>query len=794
MAHNFVGLLRPPPIPLVERRSHEIIRPRTGFFMTNRNHPWGKVGTKRLPTAIATAIFLLSAVPLRAQTLTVLYSFAGKKNGGTPLSSVTRDRAGNLYGTTQAGGSSGNGTVFKLDRNGVERAVHQFAGGVDGASPEAGLVRDSAGNLYGTTAGGGAGSAGTIFKIDKAGKYSVLYSFAGGTDGAVPQAPLFFLSGQLYGTTAQGGSSQLGTVFQVDATTGAEIVLYNFAGGSDGANPHAGLVADSSGNLYGTTSSGGASNAGTVFQVTTGGVETVLYSFMGGSDGADPEAGLTLDSKNNLYGTTNLGGTAGRGTVFVLDTTRKETVLYSFGGKDGTNPKAGLVLNARGNLYGTTSAGGKLGFGVIFKLTSANKETVLYTFKGKTDGANPVATLILDSAGNLYGTASQGGPLHHGTVFKLSTRVTKVLYGFSNPQNGSYPYGRVIQDPAGNIYGTTAEGGTLGYGTVFKIDTSGKETVLHSFSYANGDGGYPYGGVVSDQTGNLFGVTLQGGINGVGTVYKIDSSGSESTLYSFTGQPDGALPYTEELVMDGAGNLYGTTSGGGTYNYGTVFKVSQAGGETVLYSFTGGSDGGSPFSGVILDKAGNLYGTTGAGGASGVCGQSAGCGTVYKIDTNGVETVLYAFQGGLSNDGIAPYGTLTQNDAGDLYGTTISGGVYQQGTVFKIDTNELETVLYSFGGGVNDGVQPWAGVTWDKSGNLYGTTLYGGMNYGTAFVLDSALQETILHAFTNGTDGAYPVAGLLLSSAGSLLGTSSSGSANPPKYGCCRGSTYGMFQ
>jgi uncharacterized repeat protein (TIGR03803 family) len=765
--------------------------------MTRANYPGGKFVTK-LPEAIALAIFLLFAVSLRAQNLTVLYSFAGKTDGGTPLSSLVRDQYGNLYGTTQAGGSSGNGTVFKLNGKGVEKVLHEFGGGSDGSSPEAGLVRDSQGNLYGTTAGGGTGGTGTVFKISNAGQYSVLYSFAGGNDGAVPQAPLFYLSGELYGTTAQGGAKQLGTAFQVNATTGGETWSYSFAGDPDGANPHAGLIAGTSGNLYGTTSSGGASNAGTVFQITTGGVETPLYSFAGGSDGADPEAGLIFDSNNNLYGTTNLGGSAGDGTVFVLDTSDKESVLYSFaGGNDGENPKAGLVINTKGTLYGTTSAGGKLGFGVVFKLTSANKETVLYTFKGKADGANPVATLIQDSAGNLYGTASQGGSLQHGTVFKLSPRVTKVLFGFSNPAKGIYPYGRVVQDLAGNTYGTTAEGGTFGYGTVFKVDPSNKETVLHSFSYSNGDGAYPYGGVVRDQAGNLFGVTLQGGTNGVGTVYKIDSSGTETILYSFTGQPDGALPYTEELVMDSAANLYGTTSSGGTYNYGTVFELSQSGVETVLWNFTGGSDGGSPYAGVILGTGGYLYGTAGAGGDLGVCGQTAGCGTVYKVDINNkVETPLWEFgQVGTYSDGEAPYGTVAQDNKGNLYGTTIGGGTYQQGTVFEIDTAGTETVLYSFGTGANDGVQPWAGLTLDKLGNLYGTTQYGGLNYGTAFVLNSSMQETILHAFTNGEDGAYPVAGLSFSSDGSsLLGTSSWGSANAPKYGCCRGATYGMFQ
>jgi len=321
--------------------------------------------------------------------------------------------------------------VFKLDNTGKETVLYSFAGGSDGANPHASLVRDTAGNLYGTTVYGGlngcAGGCGTVFKVDKTRKETVLYEFIGGPDGAHPYAGLLRDSaGNLYGATTQGGALGLGVVFKVD-TTGNQTVLHSFAGGpADGESPFAGLIRDAAGNLYGTTQNGGHSNFGTVFMLDTTGKETVLYSFSGGADGGYPYYGhLIRDAAGNLYGATFEGGSkacpAGCGVVFRLDKTGKETVLYSFTGgtSDGQFPFAGLVADAAGNLYGTTYLGGAFGSGTLFKLDKNGNETVLVSLAFSTDGAYPYAGLIRDSAGSLYGTTETGGSAFAGTVFKL---------------------------------------------------------------------------------------------------------------------------------------------------------------------------------------------------------------------------------------------------------------------------------------------------------------------------------------------------------------------------------------
>jgi len=266
--------------------------------------------------------------------------------------------------------------------------------------------------------------------------------------------------------------------------------------------------------------------------------------------------------------------------------------------------------------------------------------SVLYSFAGYPDGANPEAGLVMDTAGNLYGTTNSGGsflfgpfpflgpfPYDGGTVFKVDPSGSEtVLHSFApNGGDGAIPYAGLVMDTAGNLYGTTESGGSSGNGTVFKVDPSGSETVLYSFTNSGGDGAYPFAGLLMDTAGNLYGTTTQGGSSNNGTVFKVDSSGSETVLYSFTNSGgDGQSPEAG-LIMDAAGNLYGTAHGGGSFGNGIVFKVDPSGSETVLHGFTGsGGDGADPEAGLIMDKAGNLYGTTAFGGSS-------DNGTVFKL-------------------------------------------------------------------------------------------------------------------------------------------------------------------
>jgi uncharacterized repeat protein (TIGR03803 family) len=366
---------------------------------------------------------------------------------------------------------------------------------------------------------------------------------------------------------------------------------------------------------------------------------------------------------------------------------------------------------------------------------SAQTFSLLHQFRSGPGGINPYAGVVLDARGNLYGTTFNDGAFASGTVFRLSAaRKEKVLYSFAGiGGDGAFPYyGSLVRDSSGNLYGTTFGGGNhdqfclFGCGIVFKVDASGKETVLYRFTGTGGDGSFVYAGLVRDPAGNLYGTTFSGGATGNGVVFKVDATGTETILYSFTGSTDGGFP-DAGLVRDAKGNLYGTASFGGSSFNGNVFKLDPSGTETVLYSFTGGGDGGSPQSGLIRDSAGNLYGTTTFGGA-------AGFGTVFKVTPQGQETVLYSFKGGA--DGAYPFaGSLVRDPAGNLYGTTQTGGSSSFGDVFKIDTTGKETVLHSFSG--RDGEIPYGTLARDKAGNLYGTT-YAGGRYGGGVVFKIA--------------------------------------------------------
>lgn len=387
-----------------------------------------------------------------AATFSVLHVFQGS-DGDLPIAALTIDKSGNLWGTASGGPRRSTGVVFELSLDGREQVLHRFAGRHDGLSPESSsLILDGSGNLLGTTITGGkaiGATHGTIFSIAPDGTENLLYIFHGKRDGHYPRAGLTADKlGNLYGTTPTGGArggcpvsdDGCGTVFRLSAD-GQETILHRFVG-ADGAIPVGGaLLLDDLGNLYGTAYYGGrydnciAGGCGTVFKISPDGDTTVLYEFKGGADGSGPQGSLISDGAGNLYGTTYYGGRGacdgGCGTLFKLAPDGTETVLHTFRGRnDGKFPIAGLIRDAAGNLYGTAFAAGDAqchggyGCGTVFELVSNGAFEVLHTFVG-TDGANPVGTLVADGVGNLYGTTENGGGAGCGgggcgTVFKLT--------------------------------------------------------------------------------------------------------------------------------------------------------------------------------------------------------------------------------------------------------------------------------------------------------------------------------------------------------------------------------------
>lgn len=357
-----------------------------------------------------------------------------------------------------------------------------------------------------------------------------------------------------------------------------------------------------------------------------------------------------------------------------------KTIYVFHGRKDGGNPDTALIADGSGNLFGAAGGGANSG-GIVFRINPDGTKTVLYAFCGLqncADGSEPNSTLVADPSGNLYGTTSYGGNAYKGTVFKLAPDGTEtVIYSFQNNEtDGMNPQGEIAMDASGNIYGTTVYG--AGQGSVFKVSPKGKETILHGFGGYPFDGGTPWGGVVVDKSGNVFGTTEAGGNSaqcpsGCGLVFKIAPDGTETILHTFAFS-DGAEPYGT-VTIDNSGNVYGITTGGGSTGRGTVFKVDAGGTFTSIYSFAGGTDGDGPYGYVILDPSGNLYGTTVAGG-------DFGQGTVFRVTAGGTETLLHSFTG-TGRDGAQPDCGLLLS-ASRLYGTTTLGGQRNAGTVFDL--------------------------------------------------------------------------------------------------------------
>ncbi|MGD0178530.1 MAG: choice-of-anchor tandem repeat GloVer-containing protein [Terriglobales bacterium] len=425
----------------------------------NNARIWRRAANAALTAAVTLGFGVAATQSAKAQTFTVLYTFTGGSDGSTPEAGLVRDTAGNLYSTTYQGGdvqggdvqdgdvrcsdvTNGCGVVFKLNTTGKETVLHTFLGGPsDGANPAGGLVRDAQGNFYGTTNYGHEPAGyGTVFEFSKTGKETVLHAFSGGS--------------------------------------------------SDGANPLGGLIRDNDGNLYGTTIAAGSSDNGTIFKVSKAGKETVLHSFAGyPSDGANPTlAGVVMDKDGNLYGVTYFGGRGTRcpggcGTLYKLSKNGGYTVLHSFTGgkKDGCWPYGTPVIDANGNLYGTAVACGPSNAGIVWRVSKKGTETVLHNFAGgSSDGGYPEAGVIMDAQGNLYGDTTGGGDLSCnivgdngcGVVYELNTKgVLTLLHAFSGP-DGAFPCGVLMRDADGTFYGTASGGGTgggAGNGTVWKL-------------------------------------------------------------------------------------------------------------------------------------------------------------------------------------------------------------------------------------------------------------------------------------------------------------------------------------
>jgi uncharacterized repeat protein (TIGR03803 family) len=736
-------------------------------------------------------------------SLTTEFSF-NATNGDFPYAGVTAGQDGNFYGTTFRGGTADSGTIFKLSTNGLLDTLFSFSG-TNGAFPYAELTQDEFGNFYGVTGDGGAANNGVVFKLTPGGAYSTLYSFTGGADGSLPAATLLQgKDGNLYGAAAFGGAYGEGTVFRLGAD-GTFATLLQFDG-FNGAHPYAALTQGSDGNLYGTTEDGGAGSAGVIYQLTLGApleitVQPQSQTVFSGATvvlsvattGALPQSYQWLENGTNLVDGGNVSGSNSR-VLTINDINAANVGIYTV---TVSNAASGAMVSDDAIVEVIVSppiitlqpVGQSVspGVAVTFNANAIGSLPLIYRWRlngtNLTDGTNLIGSgsssltipFVTEANGGVYSvvvsnfitSATSSGALL--TVIPNTAPGTRftTLHSFAGGTDGSKPSGLTLASD-GSLRGTTQFGGTAGAGLVFKVATNGAVSTIASFNGQNAAGFGPSGGVTQGLDGNFYGVTQFGGFNEAGNVFMATSNGTLANIYGFSGGLDGNTPIAP-LVRGPDGSFYGSTTLGGNFGEGNIFRVTPGGALTVLHSFTGGLDGDTPTNALAFDAEGNLYGVTEDGGTDAK-------GSIFRLATNGVFTTIYSFTG--KTDGSAPNGPLALGSDGNFYGTTRHSTLLKfqfYGIIFKVTPTGALTVLYTLN--LNDGHYPAAGLIQGSDGNFYGTIEFGGTvnNNGTVFLIAPNGTPTTLVNFDGFDEGAHPETPLVLGLDGNLYGTTSTG-------------------
>ncbi|MET0619946.1 MAG: choice-of-anchor tandem repeat GloVer-containing protein [Thermoanaerobaculia bacterium] len=604
----------------------------------------------------------------------VVHTFDITTEGAGP-GALVQPGGGDFYGLTGGSGPNNVGTAFRMDVTGNVTVLHAF-GGPEGNYPVS-LVAASDGFLYGITSSGGPGGAGTIFRMDLAGTVTLFHAFAA-ADGAEPTSLVEGSDGALYGTTGSGGAFERGTVFRADST-GAVTLLHSFTD-AERARPVS-LMEASDGNFYGATIENRLLDAGSLFRVQPSGGFDVIHN-LSNEEGVAVVAPL-VEEAGGLIGTASWGGGPGQwGTIFTVGFSGGLEVVHVFyGATEGQEPEGGLTLASDGLLYGSTIYGGGTGSGTVYRLDLAAGVTHLHSFDGPVDGAYPQSSLIQASDGDLYGTASFGGPDGGGTVFRIGTNgLFTRLHSFGGA-DGEWPMGTLVEALDGDLYGTTYIGGAPGLGTAYRIDGQGAFEMLHEFSQAEGQ---PPSGLVQKPDGIFWGTTAGGSLH-PGHIFHMDESGTVTPLV------DLLLPGNSgsALLLASDGNLYGTSPG-------SVFRLDAAGNLSVIHQFQYGEDVDYP--GELFEGAdGQFYG-------AGLGNGKTHRGVLFRTDPAGNFTVVHRFVSW--SDGADPKGRLVQTGDGTIYGTASRGGDSGGGVIFAVDHSAVVSV-----GSVSPGSGPAAGGT-----------------------------------------------------------------------------------
>ncbi len=706
--------------------------------------------------AIVSSILLTTAGSSAQWTYEALYHY--QRPGAVPSAPLVVHSDGQIYGTAVAGGVLGGGTVFRLADGAVTTVAN--LGGATGSSPLAGLASGSDGNLYGTCTSGGTGNFGTIFHVSPGGTLTKLKDFTGTsgiTPGSVPGELFRHTDGNFYGTARAGGSSGHGVVFRL-SPGGVYTVMTQFTGvggAVPGSNPVGRLVAAGS-NLYGVTRFGGAGNLGTVFRISmnSGFAFTSIFAFTGTAGsrpGEQPAGGLVLHSGGNLYGTTERGGTSGFGTTFRLTTANGYLLLHQFEDVTASQPVGQLVEGADGKLYGACAAGGGAGFGGVFRISTSGAHELLSHFTG-ANGAAPQAGLVRLASNEMLGATSAGGPGQLGTIYKVSGSGGVSTAAVLSPAQGWHPSGAPAQLPDGKWIFPVAFGGMGGGGTLSTWHESSPASPV-PIPIPESIGQQPDGGLLN-YNGSWWGVTSTGGGFNRGSSYSFTPAtgiqlGSAHTAVAGS-RAEGPLTQGSD------GLLYGLAREGGTDDRGTLFRLNTSGVRTAMFSFTGVSNsyrGRSPRGPLARASNGSLYGVTELGG-------SQNLGVIFKFTPPSNYQVLADFDGSGAN---SPRGGLITAPNGFIYGTTSRGGTNNTGTVIRINpSNDSWSALASFPA-TNGG--PEGEIVMGSDGAILGFTTTGS-SWGAVFRFLPANNSISFPVTFTGSGGAFPGAALSGNSSG----------------------------
>ena len=599
---------------------------------------------------ISVLILAGGAASAAAQTqLEVLHRFGGGNPPYDPRAGLIEGTDGNFYGTTWVGGPGGNGTVFRITPSGEVTILHAF-GPTDRGLPSARLLQASDGNFYGTTAD-------SIFRVQADGTFTVLGAGGPIKSPAGSSSLVQAGDGNLYGvgvTTAVTEQTRL-AIFRL-TLTGQVSIVYQCAYACDGITH--GFTVGADGALYGTTT-GSDTGGGTAFRVTTAGVFQTLHDFFRTSGLSQPSA-LSLGSDGNFYGTTYWGRDSNPGTIFRMTPAGSVTVLYSF--TQTPHPSLGVIQARDGDLYGVLTDSDDCGG--IFRYTTAGAYSVVHTFPAGDDDCTlggPIA-LLQGSDGAVYGTTLQVGAANRGSVFRMTLDGTlTTLHSFLHEAEGEFPDTAPMQAFDGLFYGTTRSGGIYDKGVVYVMTADGGVALLHAFAGRPTDGAYPHGALIQASDGNLYGTTSGGGAFACGTIFRLTPAGVFDVRHHFTCGAGGSSPRAG-VIQGRDGFLYGTTSTGGSSDYGTVFRMTIGGDFAILHAFAGGQvDGRWPSAPLVQAANGDFYGTTDRGGASGF-------GIVFRITATGATTVVQSFPDRDFGDGFTAVPGLIEGTDRKLYG------------------------------------------------------------------------------------------------------------------------------